>query len=64
MDRKLNGKQTLTSHEYGSPSLDLKILDRRIEELNTDPADPRRHSKKQIRQIAASIGTLASMSRS
>jgi hypothetical protein len=28
-----------------------------VEELKTDPADPRRHSKKQIRQIAASIET-------
>jgi ParB-like chromosome segregation protein Spo0J len=35
--------------------LDLKIIYRRIDELKPDPANPRRHSKKQIRQIAHSI---------
>src|SRR3954449_10695463 len=33
----------------------LQIIDRRVEELNPDPNNPRRHSKKQVRQIAASI---------
>jgi 16S rRNA G966 N2-methylase RsmD len=33
----------------------LKLLYRRIDELKPDPANPRRHSKKQIRQIADSI---------
>src|SRR5689334_450266 len=33
----------------------LKLLYRRIDELKPDPANPRRHSKKQIRQIARSI---------
>jgi DNA modification methylase len=33
----------------------LQIIDRRIEELKPDPNNPRRHSKKQVRQIAASI---------
>ena len=35
----------------------LHIVDRRIEELRPDPGNPRHHSKKQIRQIAASIRT-------
>jgi hypothetical protein len=33
----------------------LKIVYRAVEELKPDPANPRRHSKKQIRQIANSI---------
>src|SRR5947208_14927831 len=33
----------------------LKVIYRAIEELNRDPANPRLHSKKQIRQIANSI---------
>jgi hypothetical protein len=38
MDGKLNGKQTLTNHEYGSqPSLDLKILDRRSKSSKPTP---------------------------
>jgi ParB-like chromosome segregation protein Spo0J len=32
-----------------------QIIDRRVEELKPDPNNPRRHSKKQVRQIAASI---------
>ena len=35
----------------------LKIVFRQIEELKPDPANPRIHSKKQIRQIANSIAT-------
>jgi DNA modification methylase len=34
----------------------LKVIYRRVEELKPDAANPRLHSKKQIRQIAASIG--------
>jgi ParB-like chromosome segregation protein Spo0J len=33
----------------------LVITYRRIEELRPDPANPRRHNTKQIRQIANSI---------
>jgi ParB-like chromosome segregation protein Spo0J len=33
----------------------LQIIDRRVEELKPDPKNPRVHSKKQVRQIAASI---------
>jgi DNA modification methylase len=35
--------------------LDLKIVYRRIDELTPDPANPRRHSPKQVRLIADSI---------
>src|SRR5437763_8695129 len=35
----------------------LQIIYRRIQELVPDPTNPRRHSKKQIRQIANSIET-------
>jgi len=33
----------------------LKIVYRRVDQLKLDPANPRRHTKKQIRQIANSI---------
>lgn len=33
----------------------LNIVYRRVEELTPDPGNPRRHAKKQIRQIASSI---------
>jgi DNA modification methylase len=39
------------------PSFDLTVVYRRIEALKPDPANPRLHSKKQIRQIAHSIQT-------
>ena len=38
-----------------NPRLTLNIVYRRLEELKPDPANPRRHTKKQIRQIADSI---------
>ena len=48
----------LRSAEHGSkPNLRLTIIYRRIEDLKPDPANPRRHSKKQIRRIADSIKT-------
>jgi DNA modification methylase len=40
-----------------TPAEPLKIVYRPIEELRPDPANPRLHSKKQIRQIAKSIET-------
>jgi DNA modification methylase len=39
------------------PSFDLTVVYRRIDALKPDPANPRLHSKKQIRQIAHSIET-------
>ena len=44
-----------SSQQSSLPSLCLTVTYRRIEELKPDPANPRRHSKKQIRQIAESI---------
>ena len=44
-----------SSQPSSLPSLCLTVTYRRIEELKPDPANPRRHSKKQIRQIAESI---------
>ena len=44
-----------SSQRSSQPKLDLTIIYRRIDELKPDPANPRRHSKKQIRQIANSI---------
>ena len=47
------------SHLKSSPNQQrLAITYRRIEELKPDPANPRRHSNKQIRQIANSIKSL------
>src|SRR6266478_4827232 len=37
------------------PSFNLAIVTRQIEALKPDPSNPRRHSKKQIRQIAESV---------
>src|SRR5262252_2251931 len=52
----IKAKQRFISLEQVSnPSLCLRIIYRRINELKPDPANPRRHSKKQIRQIAESI---------
>src|SRR5271163_82789 len=36
-------------------NLGLKVVYRRIDELKPDPANPRRHTKKQIRQIGKSL---------
>jgi hypothetical protein len=36
-------------------NLSLKIKYRRIDELKPDPANPRRHTKKQIRQLGKSL---------
>lgn len=39
------------------PNSGLSIIYRRIDDLEPDPANPRQHNKKQIRQIANSIAT-------
>jgi DNA modification methylase len=39
------------------PDLDLQIVYRRIDELRLDPNNPRKHSRKQVRQLARSIET-------
>ena len=49
-------KPQLSVRERNSKcSLSLNIVYRRIDELKPDPANPRRHTKKQIRKIADSI---------
>src|SRR5438067_12791572 len=56
MERKIKRQATARTHEDGSkPVFKLAIVYHRIDELKPDPTNPRRHSKKQIRQIANSI---------
>jgi DNA modification methylase len=56
MDRKtrLQARSTSPGH-CSNHNSNSKIVYRRIDTLRPDPANPRRHSKKQIRQIAESI---------
>jgi DNA modification methylase len=57
----LSPMTTRTKHQPYVPESKLKrssslnIVYRRIDELKPDPANPRRHAKKQVRQIAHSI---------
>src|SRR6267143_4479899 len=56
MDQKTRLRARSTSPEHcPNHNSNLKIVYRRIDTLQPDPANPRRHSKKQIRQIAESI---------
>src|SRR6266481_1688295 len=56
MKGKVEPQSRLAARENRStPSSDLTVIYRRIEALKPDPANPRLHSKKQIRQIANSI---------
>jgi DNA modification methylase len=58
MQGKIKRQSRLGDRENTSmPSFDLTVVYRRIEVLKPDPANPRLHSKKQIRQIAHSIET-------
>src|SRR3984893_15664262 len=58
MNRKFEGQLSSRSPEHSlKASLSLKIVYCRIDALKPDPANPRRHTKKQIRQIADSIKT-------
>ena len=58
MQGKIKPQSRLAVRENTSmPSFDLTVVYRRIEALKPDPANPRLHSKKQIRQIAHSIET-------
>jgi DNA modification methylase len=55
---KIKDKQQLdlrSAQQTLQPNLDLTIVHRRIDELKPDTANPRQHSKGQIRQIADSI---------
>jgi DNA methylase/ParB/Sulfiredoxin domain len=56
MDRKTEGQEIGTTQEYSSKTrIELEIVYRRIDDLKPDPANPRRHTRKQVRQIAESI---------
>ena len=56
MNMKVERQPRLRSPEHSlKESTNLKIVYRQIDTLKPDPANPRRHSKKQIRQIADSI---------
>jgi DNA modification methylase len=58
MNRKVERQLRLTSPEHSpKESTNLKIVYCRIDTLKPDPANPRRHTKRQIRQIADSIKT-------
>src|SRR5215475_5956874 len=48
-------KNRRASENATSPSARLQIVYRGIDQLKPDPANPRRHGKKQVRQIADSI---------
>ena len=58
MNREVERQLRLRSPEHSlKESTSLKIVYRRIDTLKPDPANPRRHTKRQIRQIADSIET-------
>jgi DNA modification methylase len=55
MFKKAERGSSLKAQWRSVASLDLRIVYRRIDELKPDPANPRRHSPKQVRLIADSI---------
>src|SRR5215471_16459449 len=56
MTKGIRPKSTLRSPDQSSnASLNLRIVYRRCDGLKPDPANPRRHTKTQIRKIAESI---------
>jgi DNA modification methylase len=57
MNRKVERQLSSRSPEHSlkKASLSLKIVYCRIDALKPDPANPRRHTRKQVRQIAESI---------
>ena len=58
MNSTVKQQLRLTSSVYNpKESTNLKIVYCRIDTLKPDPANPRRHTKRQIRQIADSIKT-------
>ena len=58
MQNKIKRQPHLPARENSSvPNFNLMVVYHRIEALKPDPANPRLHSKKQIRQIANSIET-------
>jgi len=58
MQGSIKPQSRLGSRENTSTArVDLRVVYRRIDDLKLDPTNPRRHSKKQIRQIANSVKT-------
>ena len=58
MQEIIKPQSRLRSRENSSTEkIDLKVVYRRTDDLKLDPNNPRRHSKKQIRQIGNSIET-------
>jgi DNA modification methylase len=56
MHKEVKQNADVKSLERSSgPNLHLKIIYRRIEELKPNPANPRRHTRRQIRQIGKSL---------
>src|SRR5215831_4846903 len=56
MKERTHSRSPLRSTDHNSNSgLNLKIVYCRIDKLKPDPANPRRHPKKQVRQIRNSI---------
>jgi DNA modification methylase len=56
MYREVKQNAGVNSVEHSSDlNLHLKIIYRRIEELKPNPANPRRHTRRQIRQIGKSL---------
>jgi len=56
MDRKTEGQEIGPTQKNSSKTrIELGIVYRRIDDLKPDPANPRRHTRKQVRQIAESI---------
>jgi len=51
----MDENRSMKSRELCTKQRDLEIIFRPLSGLKPDPANPRRHSKKQIRQIARSI---------
>jgi ParB-like chromosome segregation protein Spo0J len=51
----MHANRSLKPAELSSSQRRLEIIPQPLAELKPDPANPRRHSKKQIRQIAKSI---------
>jgi ParB-like chromosome segregation protein Spo0J len=56
MQKNIKPQSRLGSRENTS-KVDLRVVYRRVDDLKLDPNNPRRHSKKQIRQIRNSIKT-------
>src|SRR5260370_8565987 len=56
MHRKTERQEIATIQEYPTKTkIELAIIYRPIEDLKPDSANPRRHTRKQVRQIAESI---------